>query len=102
MGGDLNGAVYPDSNAMSGYGGSSHPALDASGAHVIDQLTGVGFGVTILLLSLGLSLFGNFLQFKRNNSLVDQILNIVPTATSAVLKAVADFKEAINELRQKT
>lgn len=71
-----------------------------SGAHVVDQITGVGFGVTILLLALVFSSLGNYLQFKRNNALVDQMFNVIPTATASVLKAVADFKEAIDVLKR--
>lgn len=97
-----NPQYAPPSYDLSGGGSfAAHPALDASGAHVVDQLTGVGFGVTILIISVGLSLFGNFLQFKRNNSLVDQILSIVPTATASVLQAVADFKQAIRDMNTK-
>lgn len=75
--------------------------LAKSASVIVDQISGVGFGVTILFLALAFSVFANILQFKRNNSLVDQILQIVPQATADVLKAVHEFKEAINELVRK-
>lgn len=73
--------------------------IAVSSAHIVDQITGVGFGVTILILAIIFAGVGNYLQFKRNNELVDQMFNVIPNATAAVLKAVADFKEAINGLK---
>ncbi len=70
--------------------------MQVSGAHVVDQLTGVGFGVTILILSLCLSLLGNYLLFKRICSLTDQMFSIIPQTTATVLNAVDDFKEVLN------
>jgi hypothetical protein len=67
----------------------------------VDQITGVGFGVTILILALCFSVLANVLQFKRNNSLVDQMFQMIPQATARVLEAVAQFKEAVDELRKK-
>lgn len=78
------------------------PAIEASGAAVIDQLTGVGVGFTILVLALGFSVFANIMQFKRNSSLTDQMFALIPTATASVLQAVHEFREAVNELTKKT
>jgi hypothetical protein len=91
--------VFPGSTDGGGFsiGMNSHPALEASGAKVVDQLSGVGVGFTILFLLVLLQFFVIYMQFRRNNSLVDQILGIVPNATATVLQAVADFKAAIKE-----
>jgi len=76
------------------------PIVD-SGVKVIDQFFGQSFSISVLVLGLGLSLFFNYLQFRRNNSLVDQLLQLVPNMTAKVLEAVAKFQEVVNELREK-
>ncbi len=93
--------VPPSYDLYGGGGGfSAIPAPIAnSGAKAIDQLTGVGFGVTILLILVAVLGLANWLQFKRNNSLVDQMFSIVPNATATVLQAVADFKQAIKDMK---
>lgn len=93
--------VFPGSFDSGNYaiGMNSHPALEASGARVVDQLSSVGVGFTILFLLVCMQFFVIIMQFKRNNSLVDQILSLVPTATSTVLQAVADFKQAIKDMK---
>lgn len=80
----------------------SNGALAVSGARVVDQITGVGFGVTILIIALAFAVFANYLQFRRNNSLVDKMFDVIPNQTAAVLKAVADFKEATIGICRKT
>lgn len=77
------------------------PAIDQSGARLIDQLTGVGVGFTVICIMFGFSLFGNYIQFMRNKELVDQLLKILPDTVASVLKAVSDFKEALNEFIEK-
>lgn len=76
-------------------------ALAVSGAHFIDQLTGVGFGVTILIISLAISLFGNYLQFRRNNEVVNHLVDLIPDATAAVAAAANELKEAYIEYLRK-
>lgn len=77
----------------------SNQALDDSGALVINQLSSVGVGFTILILVFIISLAVNYLFFKRIASLTDQLLNIVPMTTATVLKAVDDFTQALKKLK---
>lgn len=75
-----------------------YEALDASGALVINQLSSVGIGFTVLCLMFIISLLVNYVFFRRISSLTDQLLNMVPTTTSNVLKAVSDFQESLKEV----
>lgn len=81
---------------------STSGPIAESGANVLNQITGIGFGVTMLFIALGFSVFANVMQFKRNSSLVDQMFTILPQATAQVLQAVAEFKEVVRDLVQKT
>lgn len=80
-------------------------AIANSVGRLIDQVSAQIFSIspftTGVVIALGFSVFANLLQFKRNNSLVDQLLNLIPTATSKVLEAVAQFKEIVNDLGKK-
>ena len=60
--------------------GDNYPAFDESGSKFVDQLSSIGAGFTILILLVILLLWMNYIQFRRNASLVDQIISIVPTA----------------------
>lgn len=82
---------------MDNFNNGGYQALEQSGARVVDQITGVGFGVTILIIALGLSLLGNYLQFRRNNSLVDQLLTMLPTFTNQLNLAVENFKKVLSD-----
>lgn len=75
--------------------------IAASGAHIVDQITGVGFGVTILIIYCAVSTFGNVLLFKRVCSLTDQLFNLVPQSTAIVRDSVEKLQEVIRELIQK-
>lgn len=80
---------------------ASHPAIEQAGANAINQLVDYGGTVIILCVALGFAVFGNVLQFRRNNALVDQMFNIIPQATAAVTQAVHDFKEALDGIAKK-
>jgi hypothetical protein len=79
-------------------------AISASFARMLDTISSQIFGIsaftTGLVIALGFSVFANILQFKRNNILVDQLLTIIPVATSKVLEAVSKFREVVRDLQK--
>ena len=79
----------------------SHPTIEVSGAKIIDQLSGVGAGFTILFLTLGVSLFLNYIQFKQKDKLVEQMLALIPDTVKSIVKVVQEFKEAVDEFNKK-
>ena len=65
------------------------------------RLWDCGSTTAILVIGNAASLFACWLLFKRNASLADKALDLIPDATEKIRLIVLDFKEGMKNATQK-